>query len=498
MFPIHPHPRTWAPLFLVLAGCAEPGGMAGGHPIAHAGGSAAAARPPFTEPATLENRAREPRTVEVDLVAAPHQATLVPGKQTGTYAYNGALPGPTLDATEGDRVVVHFTNRLAEPTNVHWHGLHIPSDQDGLPMDLVPPGGKRDYVFTIPAGTAGTYWYHPHGHGRTGGQIARGLAGAIRVRPAADPLPAGIPDTLVVLSDNRLTADGAIAPTTDADRMNGREGDLRFVNGRIFPTLPVRAGELRRLRLVNTSAARYHRLAIPGHALHLIATDGGFLAAPGPVPEVLLAPGERAEVLVRATGQPGSTAELVDLPYARGAMTPMPPAPGGGHGDHYRVQQAEAAGTPLMTLAYGQEPATSAPAIPNALRPVPTLPVAGATVRTVTFSENHTALDFRVNGQKFAPDRVDMRARLGTTEVWAIRNQGDMDHPFHLHGFSFQVLDRDGRPEPFRAWKDTVNVRKGEEVRIAVRFADFPGPRVFHCHIIEHEDLGMMGTLQVD
>lgn len=427
----------------------------------------------YAEPPSLSNRAPMAGAVEVDLVARRGRVALLPGKEADVLTYNGSYPGPTLDLVEGDRVLVHFSNDLDEPTNVHWHGLPVPSDQDGQPMDLVAPGARRDYAFTIPEGAAGTYWYHPHPHGRTAAQVRAGLVGAIRVRAKRDPL-AAYPETLLVLTDNRFSPDGAIASESHMDRMHGRQSDTFFVNGLLHPTLRLRAGEVRRVRIVNASSARYHQLALPGHTFIQVGTDGGLFEAPVERPTLTLAPAERVEVLLRATGQPGSTSELTSEPIDTGMQM------GGG-------PQA------LMTIAFDAEQAGKAPPVPRSLRPVPALSEAGAIARTLTLTDDSRKLDFRIDGKLYAPDRVDQRAKLGSTEVWRVENGGEMDHPFHLHGFQFQVLD-----QPFRAWKDTVNVPRGQAVRLIVRFDRLEGPRVYHCHILEHEDQGMMGTLLVE
>ena len=162
----------------------------------------------LTYPPVLENLSQRSGVVELRLTAAPARLELVPGKPTDAFAYNGMVPGPTIDLREGDSVIIHFHNGLAEPTTVHWHGLHLPAGADGSPLDQVPPGGSHDYAFRLGKGTAGTYWYHPHPARTTTEQVARGLFGAIVVRAADDPL-AGIPDRLLILSDNRFRDDGA-------------------------------------------------------------------------------------------------------------------------------------------------------------------------------------------------------------------------------------------------------------------------------------------------
>jgi FtsP/CotA-like multicopper oxidase with cupredoxin domain len=220
------------------------------------------------------------RTVELTLTAAPARLALRPGVVSDVYAYNGQVPGPTLQLREGDRVVVHFRNALPEPSTIHWHGIHLPFTADGSPFHPVPPGGTHDYVFTVPRGTAGTYWYHPHPDHTTGEQVARGLYGGIVVRADDDPLPASLRERLLVLSDNRFLPDGAIdlperhSPRWRMDVENGREGDVLFVSGAVRPTFDVRSGEVERWRVVNASAARIYRLALPGHRFLHVGSDG--------------------------------------------------------------------------------------------------------------------------------------------------------------------------------------------------------------------------------
>lgn len=443
--------------------------------------------PVFPQPVGFTNLSSKAHTVEVRLAAAPFQAELVPGKKTNLLAYNGSIPGPTLELAEGDHVVVHFTNNLAEPTTVHWHGMHIPAAQDGSQLAPIAPGASRDIIFDVPVGTAGTYWYHPHPNGQTASQAEHGLAGVVRVRATNDPLPPEYGDRLVLLSDNRLDPTGQIAETTDTDRMNGREGDTVFVNGVVLPTLQVRAGEVARLRIVNASAARYYQLAIPNQSLLLVGTDGGLIGAPVERQKILLAPAERIEVLVRATEAPGTETFLQALPYDRGAM----------YMDATGMGTLTSPLTNLVRIRYSDAAPAPAPDVPAVLRPVAPLDVAMAKTRPFVLTENMMVMDFWINAKKYDSTRVDEQVALGATEIWTVQNNGDMDHPFHVHGFRFQVLDRNGVPEPFVAWKDTVNVLKTETVRVAIRFDDFPGMWMYHCHILEHEELGMMGMFEV-
>ncbi|HUE77377.1 MAG TPA: multicopper oxidase family protein [Longimicrobiales bacterium] len=440
-------------------------------------------RPGLAEPPVLEDRSPHPDTVEVVLTAAPDRVSLLPGARTGVLAFNGSVPGPTLVAEEGDHVVVHFRNRLSEPTTIHWHGLHLPWVADGSPFQPVEPGADYTYAFTVQPGTAGTYWYHPHPHERTTYQIGMGLFGAFIVRAKDDPL-AGIPERLLVLHDNRFREDGSIAfpePGTRQvriDEENGREGDVVFVNGQLGPRLELRPGAVERWRVLNASGARVYRLRLEGHTLLHVGSDGGLFEVPVERDELVLANTERVELLVRGTGEAGSQAILQSLPY-----------------DRYRPLTRPASWTDtlsLMTLAYGELASSPPPEIPDRLRRVPAIPASeAATTRVMRLSQG------RINGRTMDMARVDVRAPLGATEVWEIQNLVGMDHPFHLHGFRFQVISRNGEPVPYRSWKDSVNVPKRETVRFIVRYTDHPGKWMFHCHIVDHEDMGMMGVLEV-
>ena len=434
--------------------------------------------------ATMANLATEQGVVHAALIAAPARLEMVDGLETDVYAYNGRVPGPTLELREGDRVTIRFRNDLPEATTVHWHGLQIPIDSDGSPLDPVAPGEERFYSFTIPMGTAGTYWYHPHPHHHTGTQVARGLYGAIVIRAADDPLPASYPERLIVLSDNRLLPDGSIDmpdPMSTEGRLdieNGREGDFLFVNGELMPTFDIQPGEIQRWRIINASASRVYRLSLPGHKFLHVGSDGGLFEHPVEVDEVLVANAERVELLVRGTGAPGSTATLSTLPYDRYVPQTRPV-------DWEAPRE-------ILALRYADGPPVTPDPVPETLREVEAIDPAEATAtRVVSMSQGF------LNNRPFDMARVDITAPLGATEIWEVENLVGMDHPFHLHGYQFQILDRNGVPEPFPSWKDTVNVPKHETVRFIVRYGTNAGKWMFHCHILDHEDQGMMGILEV-
>ncbi|WP_179401553.1 multicopper oxidase family protein [Burkholderia guangdongensis] len=452
---------------------------------------------------TLADESREPGTFRATLVAQPVARAILPGARPTTFWQFGAgtqgpVVGPLIDVHEGDTVEIRFVNRLPQPSTIHWHGLPVPPDQDGNPSDPVAPGATRVYRFTLPKGSAGTYWYHPHPHGMTAEQVFRGLAGPFVVRAADDPL-AGWPERHLFVSDLKLARDGTIAPNDMMDWMNGREGQYALVNGARRPRIDVAGDE--RWRVWNACSARYLQLAFDdGRAFEHVGSDGGLFDVPRGVTSLLIAPGERAELLVRA-GERASRAVLIAAQYDRRKMAmstsghgSLPPAPA----------------LPLADLSFA---AAESRARPATLRTVPALGERAAQ-KAVTFAESMdmaammrapvqgrpAGMRFMINGETYAPHRATLTSRAGDVERWAIRNDTDMDHPFHLHGTQFQVIARESdgarTPEPYRAWRDTVNVRSGETVTIDTR-QPTPGERMFHCHILEHEDMGMMGTLKV-
>jgi FtsP/CotA-like multicopper oxidase with cupredoxin domain len=459
------------------------GGLVAIAPPIHRAAPLHSASDTLKAPPVLEDRAPAPHTVEVALTAMETRLPMAPGGSTSVFAYNGRVPGPTIEVTEGDRVIVHLRNELPDETTVHWHGLHIPWVADGSPFHPLEPGQETTLEFTIPEGTAGTYWYHPHPDHVTGYQVAKGLYGAFIVRARTDPLPP-MAEKLIILSDNRFMQDGEVdvqgrdTPRGRIDFENGREGDVLFVNGQVMPTIRIRSGEVQRWRVINASAARVYRLALSGHELLHVGSDGGLFERPVPVDEILVANSERVELLVRGTGEPGTTATFQDLPYDRYIPQTRPA--------EWKTTRD------LLTLAYDDAEPVEPTAIPQTLRPVPALDTTDiVATRVMSLTQGF------INGKTMDLARVDESAALGTTEVWEVENLVGMDHPFHLHGFSFQVLEVNGEPTSFRSWKDTVNVPKHGWVRFVVRFEDYAGKWMYHCHILDHEDHGMMGVLQV-
>lgn len=429
--------------------------------------------------------------LQVDLEAS-YRPVKLGDKQAYLLTYNGQVPAPRLEAKAGDRVRIRFTNNLSQPTNLHYHGLHIPvtGNADNVFLNIQPKETFK-YEFTIPQNhRASTFWYHPHVHGLVAEQLFGGLAGLFVVRGDLDDIPEikAAKEEFLLLQDFALDGEGKMMSETHMSIMAGRQGDLITVNGKPNPTFSIPTNGLLRWRIVNASPSRFYRLSLENHRFYLIATDGGGLAEPIELNELLLAPGERIEVLIKADKEPGRY-RLLNLPYDRGGMGMM-----GGRG---MMSVDNDAPTILATVNY-DSPVKPIP-LPKKLLSVPVLPKSKQVRR---FELNHgmapgQGMVFLINGKPYDPNHMDTQVKLNTIEDWEIVNTGVMDHPFHIHANQFQVVSRDGKPEPYRAWKDTVLVQRGETVLIRIPFRDFAGKTVYHCHILDHEDLGMMGNLEI-
>lgn len=414
------------------------------------------------------------RVVVVELNAAEMEWEFAPGRLTRAWGYNGQVPGPTLEAHVGDVLEVRLTNSLPEPTIIHWHGLRLPPVMDGTEMVQRPvlPGETFTYRFRLP--DAGAFWYHPHLNETV--QLERGLYGALIVRGPEEPVVDV--ERVLVLDDIKLDKAGQIkAPGGWIERHDGRQGETRLVNGTREPEMTIAGGQVERWRIVNASSARYVRLSIGGRPFRIIGTDGGLLTAPVTASEVLLTPADRVDLAV-GPFEEGETLEVESLRY-------------------FRASVAKAKRERFATLRVGPT-APSHAVIPDVLRVIEPLVKGGVT------PNREVHLGFRLNlkeGVRFTVNHEfhhrDEPVRVGELQVWDIVNGTMMDHPFHLHGFFFQVLEIDGQPPEFLSWEDTVNVPPKGRVRIAWIPDDRPGEWMYHCHILEHHAGGMMAHFQV-
>src|SRR4051794_16802348 len=397
-------------------------------------------------------------TRAVELEARETDWEDAPGHSVSGMGFNGSIPGPLIEAEVGDTLQVRLTNRLSQPTTIHWHGLRIPAAMDGTAsvQTAVEPSESFTYEFSVP--DAGTFWYHTHVNETE--QLERGLYGPLVVRGPREP--ALDADRVLMLDDLKLDAAGQLSPFGDDHELHaGREGDVRLVNGAQEPELQLAGGQVERWRVVNAANTRFMRLSIGGRPFSILGSDGGLLEAPVAAPEVLATRGERVELAVGPFAE-GDVLELEALPYDPG------------RGEPRRERFA--------TIRVGRaEP--SAASVPDVLRAIEPLAADGIEpTRTVSMK----ALMHGGHGQR------DDDVRVGELQVWELVNETSQDHPFHLHGFFFQVL-ADGAV----AWKDTVNVPQKKSVRIAWLPADRPGEWMYHCHILEHHAMGMMAHFSV-
>ncbi|WP_437593602.1 multicopper oxidase family protein [Sorangium sp. So ce1000] len=453
-------------LSLLAAGCADREKV---EPLVH---------DTWGEPAAAPDKNPDPGIVEVDLEAKEAEKTYLEGKATAVLAYNGTVPGPLIEANVGDTLIVHLKNSLPEETTIHWHGLRVPNEMDGAPavQEPIAAGGTFTYQFTLR--DAGFYWFHPHVMEEE--QIRRGLFGVIRVRGQDEPQADD--ERVVVLSDAFLEEDGSFSDEIDDDIiMMGREGNVVLVNGRTMPTLEIEPGALLRLRVVNVANGRFFNLALPGHSFRVIGTDGGLIPKPYDAEKLLVAPGERYDVLLIAQGEPGTELTLMNDPYERG----------------HHTGQAEP--MPLATVSFGAAPSLVGRTLPDSGPAIERLP-GGAADTTITFDERYIEgeLKFLVDGKTY-PDVPPINVDSGSTHVFDLKNDAEMDHPFHLHGFFFQVLARDGVAvsDDALANKDTLVLPQRSTTTIVARF-DEPGDWMYHCHILEHAERGMMGEIVVN
>lgn len=421
----------------------------------------------------------DPHILEIELVAAVTDMEIRPGKTTAAWTYNGTLPGPLLKLDLGDRLIVHFTNKLPEETTIHWHGLRLPNAMDGAPgftQDPIPPGGTFTYDYVVQ--DAGTFWYHPHSN--SAAQVGFGLYGALVVNDPDDPEVFG-DELVLMLSDMSLDAEGAFISTRSGGGFGdlfGREGAVLLVNGKVMPTLQMRQGKQQRWRVINAARSRYYTLRYKRAPLVRLGGDGGLMAHTETLDEIQLAPGERADFVFAPPSPPGTADVLRWYPTDRGYGT-----------TYNRLSE------PMMNLVTVDLPAVVPEAIPPVLRAIEPLDITGATAHEINLTIDDIG-DSRVlmgiNGVHH--DRAKpLIAHVGETQVWTVKNATDFSHPFHLHGFYFQVLGEGRVPE----WKDTVDVPYKSELQLAVKFDARPGMWMYHCHILDHAEAGMMGHLHV-
>ncbi|WP_173869163.1 multicopper oxidase family protein [Streptomyces albus subsp. chlorinus] len=453
---------------------------------------------------SFRNRLAIPRLLEPEkdakgvrhfaLKARTGTSVLIPGKKTPTWGVNGPFLGPTLRARRGDTVSVAFSNGLPETTTLHWHGMHLPAEMDGGPHQSVSPGSVWRPKWRLDQ-PAATLWYHPHPHGETANHVTRGIAGLFLVEDEHSedsglPHAYGVDDVPLIIQDRAFNNDGSFSMTglSVSEQLTGVDplgvlGDKIFINGTADPHLEVTT-RLLRLRILNGSNARSYNLGLTdGRAFHLVAQESGLLPAPVRLRRLQLAPAERAEIVVPF--EPGD--RVVLRSYAPDLGVGFPNVRLDGGEDTFDLLQFRAA---------------------KKLRGSDRLPawIAGAP-RPVTAQKSAHRRTFRlagrqINGKHMDMNRIDEVASAKAVELWDVRGEDGLPHSFHVHGTSFSVVSVGGRPVPerLRGLKDTVYLHPQESVELAVpmpEYTDPATPYMFHCHMLRHEDQGMMGQFTV-
>lgn len=419
------------------------------------------------------------RIVEYHLEASAFSWEISSGKTIEAWGFNKQVPGPELRAKAGDTVIVKLTNNLSEQTLIHWHGIRLAAGMDGTDAVQKPilPGETFEYRFIVP--DAGTFWYHSHANETV--QMEKGMYGALIVEDTTDEI---ITDTerVFIIDDMKLDANGAFTKPRwfiprVVERHDGRQGNTLLVNGKENPTIQMLAGQRERWRFINASSARYFDLNLAGKEFSIVGTDGGLLESPRSVRSQLITPGERFDIIV-GPFEEGDIVFMESLAYNR--MTFLKP----------RREK-------FATIQVGHR-APSIAQVPNTLRAIPQLAAFHAEInRRIVLSVGPSlkdGMDFLINGSVHVNDKP---VKVGELQVWEIVNASLMDHPFHLHGFFFQVLEENGKQPDFASWKDTINLKPRSTTKIAWMPDNRPGTWMYHCHILEHHQAGMMANFEV-
>ena len=430
---------------------------------------------------------------------------------TPTYGVNGVWMAPTIIISKGDSITLNVTNSLPVRTTMHWHGLHVEAYNDGGPHQIIYPSATWSPSFKI-RNNAATYWYHPHGANQTEQQITKGLSGFLIVKDSAEanlnlPRTYGVDDIPLNVQTRAFDVLTQIAIATDLDT-------AVFVNGTLNPLLSAPA-QVVRFRLLNASSLRSYNFGLSNaQTFYQIATDGGMLDTSLALTRLQLSPGERAEILINFMGMTGQTIYLKS--FASELSTGIYGADTVGFGadtiPEYEDNFLNGADFNLMQLNIVASTANPITSIPTTL--IPYIPINTNTAtnfRTLEFDTirsspidvpNLAEGPFAINNKIFDMDSINETVHINTTEIWTLINHTLVAHPFHIHDVQFNVIEKSGLPTPLteRGWKDVVLVMPHDSVKFITRFIDFANdtvPYMYHCHLLHHEDDGMMGSFLV-
>ena len=421
---------------------------------------------------------QQSKEVKYYMEAGEFNWEIAPAKTVKAWGFNNQLPGPVIKAHKGDTLSITVKNNLSEPTVLHWHGIRLPAAMDGTDgvQKAIKPGEEFEYRFVVP--DAGTFWYHSHQNETV--QVERGMYGALIVEDETDPVLDG--EKVIMIDDMKLSATNEFTRPSwfiprIMERHDGREGDTLLINGKENPVIEIHAGQIERWRFINSSSARYFLLSLEGKPFKIIGTDGGLLETPHTVTEALITPGERLDIVAGPFSE-GETFPIESLGYNR--MTFL-----------------KAKRQTFATVRV-KEPKPSVAFIPERLRTIEQLaPQNSPVTRKIKLSVGPSlknGMNFLVNNKMHVNDKP---VKVGELQVWEVFNASLMDHPFHLHGFFFQVIEEKGKAPAYLAWKDTYNLKPRTKIKIAWMPDDRPGTWMYHCHILEHHAAGMMANFDV-
>ena len=483
------------------------GGMGGGGG-GMGGGGTTAIDPPvgalLQDPVEMSYVRKEPGLVELNL-SAEISTVNVNGTSANLMTFNGRFPGPTIRARKGDRVKINYTNLLPNTgnnllgyqrnlTNLHTHGWHVsPEPPADYVMYKLDTNDTYYHEYNLMHQEGGTFnFYHPHKHGVSAEQYWAGLVGALIVEDDAELSLLGSYEThILILKDISLSGSEPAPHDAMMDFMQGKEGNVVMVNGQVNPQLNIKPGQVQRWRVLNASNARFYRLSLENHPIYVIGTDGGLLDKPYSRSEIVLSPGERIDLLVQGAPSGSGSHRLLSLPYSRMGMNTSPTIT-------------------LMTMTYSgkltKKQQKEVPGLPSSINPsavrlnAAAPPIAAYHDLALSMGQGNGY----INGMDFDVDPYAIMSSAGTYEIWTIFNDSGMDHPFHQHVNPAQILSISGGDAGYNslyttapAWKDTVLVPKWGSVTMLVPVMDYTGMAMFHCHILEHEDIGMMGVWHI-
>jgi len=459
------------------------------------------AQNPLVIPGTIEDT-----NINLTLQNGTHQ--FLTGQVTATMGVNGNILGPTLIINKNDNLNINVTNNLGQPTTIHWHGMHISADNDGGPHTVIDPGTTWNPQFTV-INNASTMWYHPHLDEFTDEHVSKGIAGFIIIKDDVEaalnlPRTYGVDDIPLAIQTKQFDVNNQIIHHTNHD-------DIVMVNATIDPMVDVPA-QIVRLRLLNGTTQRVLNIGLSGNqTFYQIATDGGLKETPLALTRLQLASGERTEILVNLNGLQGQTIQLMSYAseFPNGIYGATYPGMGQGLSlDNYPGNALNGSDFNILQLNVVTQTANPVITVPTDLVSItPYLESNSDQSRTMTLQsttggQQQLNGDFSINGVSLDMNTINVTIPLDNTEVWTIQNSSPISHPFHIHDIQFNILEVGGNSTPtyLQGWKDTVLVPSGSSVKVITKFEDFADeniPYMYHCHMLTHEDGGMMGQFVV-